>query len=94
VEAGLLRGAQKTKGASWRVQLAEEDRKRLMTAAAPSDWLTLKAAASRLGVSQQTVLQRLKDRKLEGVRVRTGRKVHWRIRLTAKSYDTQPSLFS
>jgi len=87
VEAGLLRGAQKTKGASWRVQLTEEDRKRLMTADAPSDWLTLKAAASRLGVSQQTVLQRLKDRKLKAVRVPTGRKVMWRIRLTAASYD-------
>ncbi len=94
VEAGLLRGAQKTKGTSWRVQLTEEDRKRLTTADAPSEWLTLKAAASRLGVSQQTVLQRLKDRKLEGVRVRTGRKVNWRIRLTAASYDTPPSLFS
>jgi len=94
VEAGLLRGAQKTKGASWRVQLTEEDRKRLMTADAPADWLTLKAAASRLGVSQQTVLQRLKDGQIEGVRVRTGRKVTWRIRLTAASCDDQPSLFS
>lgn len=73
VEVGLLRGAQKTKGVSWRIQLTEEDRKRLTTTDAPDDWMTLKAAASRLGVSQQTVLQRLKDGQIEGVRVRRGR---------------------
>ena len=94
VEAGLLRGTQKTKGASWRIQLTEQDRERLTTTDAPSDWLTLKAAALRLGVSQQTVLQRLKDGQIEGVRVRTGRKVNWRIHLTAGSYDAQSSLFS
>jgi len=32
--------------------------------------------------------------KIEGVRVRTGGKVGWRIRLAAKSYDAQSSLFS
>lgn len=94
VEAGLLRGTQKTKRASWRIQLTEQDQKRLTTTDALSDWLTLKVAASRLGVSQQTVLQRLKDGQIEGVRVRTGRKVNWRIRLIADSYDAQSSLFN
>ena len=43
--------------------------------------MTLKAAAAALGVSQPTVLQRLKSGQLEGVRVRTGRRTAWRIRL-------------
>jgi len=93
VDVGLLRGTQKTKGASWRIRVTEDDQKRLRAAETAEGWLTLKGAAARLGVSQQTVLQRLKDRKLEGVRVRTGRRVSWRIRSSAMSYDDQPSLF-
>jgi transposase len=93
VEAGLLKGAQVTPGAPWRIQVSEEDVRRLTTADTPKDWLTLKAAAAALGVSQQTVLQRLKSGQLEGIRVQTGRRTAWRIRLLSTSYDNQPTLF-
>ena len=93
VEVGLLRGTQKSKGASWRIQVSEEDRKRLRTAETSEGWLTLKGAASKMGVSQQTILQRLKDGKLEGIRARTGRRVSWRIRLFEKVYEDQGALF-
>ena len=93
VEAGLLRGAQVTPGAPWRIQVSEDDVRRLTAADTPRDWVTLKAAAAALGVSQQTVLQRLKSGQLDGVRVRTGRRTAWRIRLLSTSYDDQRTLF-
>lgn len=49
VEAGFLRGTQKTNGASWRIQVSEEDRKCLRTAETSEGWLTLKGAASKMG---------------------------------------------
>jgi len=81
---GLLRGSQKTSGAPWRVRVTAEDRQRLKAVDAPKGWLPLKGAACVLGVSQQTVLQRLKSGSLEGVRVQEGRRTSWRIRIPAK----------
>ena len=46
-----------------------------------------------MGVSRQTILQRLKDGKLEGIRAHTGRRVSWRIRLFEKVYEDQRALF-
>ena len=93
VEARLLKGGQITPGAPWRIEVTEEDVRRLTTADTPKEWLTLKAAAAALGVSQQTVLQRLKSGQLEGTRVQAGRRTGWRIRLLSTSYDNQPTLF-
>ena len=59
-------------GAPWRVQVTELDRHRLAAADAPAGWLPLKGAARVLGVSQQTVVEKLKRIELEGVRVRVG----------------------
>lgn len=73
--------------------MSEDDVRRLTTADTPKDWLTLKAAAAALGISQQTVLQRLKSGQLEGLRVQTGRRTAWRIRILSTSYDDQPNLF-
>lgn len=92
IEAGLVRGSQVTSGAPWRVQVTEEDKRRLTAADTPKGWLPLKGAATALDVSQQTVLQRLKSGQLEGIRVRVGRRSAWRIRITASGYDKQLSL--
>ena len=54
-------------GAPWRVQVTELDRHRLAAADAPAGWLPLKGAARVLGVSQQTVVEKLKRIELEGV---------------------------
>lgn len=93
VEDGLLQGTQRSQHAPWRIRVTEEDRRRLTAADAPQDWLTLKAAAGALGVSQQTVLQRLKVGKLKGVRIRVGRRSAWRIQVPEGTYDRQLSLF-
>jgi hypothetical protein len=93
VEAGLLKASQLTPGASWRVRVREEDRRRLMTAEAPADWLGLKAAARALHLGQTAVLQKVSTGEIEGVRVRTGRRTGWRISVAATTYDQEPSLF-
>ncbi len=50
-------------------KMSEADRRRLGATEAPQGWLTLKHAASALGVSQQTVLNKLKLGQLNAVRV-------------------------
>jgi hypothetical protein len=93
VETGMLRGAQFTKAAPWRVRVTEQDRRRLTAADSPDGWLPLKGAAHVLGVSQQTVLQRLKAEELKGVRVRVGRRSAWRILIPEPARQQQQSLF-
>lgn len=93
IATGLLRARQLTQGAPWQVQVSEDDRKRLAATEAPQGWLTLKYAASVLGVSQQTVLNKLKSGELNGVRVRAGARSAWRIEMDSTSYDNQASLF-
>ena len=94
IQAGLLRGSQLLPEAPWKVEVTGADLRRLKATDAPPGWLPLKGAAQALGVSQQTVLQRLKSGQLEGVRVRVGRRSSWRIRVSSTTYDKQPPLFS
>lgn len=92
IEAGLLRGSQLTSGAPWRIVVSQQDIEKLKPTEVGEGWLPLKGAAGALGVSQQTVLQKLKSGELEGVRVRAGRRVGWRIRLPESNYGDQPTL--
>ena len=94
IQAGLLRGSQLLPVAPWKVEVTEADLRRLKATNAPPGWLPLKGAALALGVSQQTVLQRLKSGQLEGVRVRVGGRSSWRIQVPSTTYDKQPPLFS
>jgi hypothetical protein len=93
VEVGLLRGSQLTRDAPWRIVVTETDIAKLKPADGDSRWKSLKAAAVALGISQQGVLQKLNSGKIEGARVRNGRRVSWRIHLPERSYDGQPALF-
>jgi len=92
-EVGLLRGAQVTAGAPWRIQLTEDDVRRLKATDVPEGWLTLKAAALALGVSQQTVVQRLNSGQLEGVRVLAGRRTAWRVKVDEAADESQLELY-
>jgi len=92
VEVGLLRGSQMTPGAPWRVRVTEEDRRRLSVADSADGWRPLKGAAQMLGVSQQTVLQRIKAGELQAVRVHVRRRSAWRILVPEKTQDQTPLL--
>ena len=93
VEVGLLKGRQATSGAPWRIIVTQEDIDKLKPKEPDEDWLSLKGAALRLKLSQQTVLQKVNSGELEGVRVRAGRRIGWRIHLPEGVYDNQPTLF-
>ena len=75
---GFLAGEQLTPGAPWRIRLTDELRARFIEDA-PDGWLPMRAAMKALGVSRQTVLQRVKRGELRAVHVRTGRQKGLRI---------------
>jgi len=71
--AGFIAGEQITPGAPWRIRVTEELRASFVEEA-PEDYLPMVDAMKLLGVSRQTVLQRVKRGELSAVHVRRGRR--------------------
>lgn len=84
---GFIAGEQLTPGAPWRIRMTDELRA-CFVEEAPPDYLPMLETTMRLGVSRQTVLQRVKRGELQALHVRCGRRKGLRI----KVMDTQPSL--
>jgi len=85
---GIIPGEQLTPGAPWRIRITDELRSRIVEDA-PEGYVTVFQAMKILGVSRQTVWQRVKSGKLEAVHVRQGKRKGLRI----KAIDQQPALF-
>jgi predicted DNA-binding transcriptional regulator AlpA/uncharacterized protein YndB with AHSA1/START domain len=85
---GFIAGEQVTPGAPWQIRITEELRSRIVPQA-PPEYLPMIEATAKLGVSRQTVLQRVKRGELKAVLVRQGRRKGLRIKVV----DSQPSLF-
>jgi DNA invertase Pin-like site-specific DNA recombinase len=75
---GFIAGEQVTPGAPWRIRMTDQLRA-LFVDDAPEGWLPMLEATLALGVSRQTVLQRVKRGELQAVHVRTGRRKGLRI---------------
>jgi DNA invertase Pin-like site-specific DNA recombinase len=75
---GFVAGEQITPGAPWRVRFTDELRSMLVDDAPPG-WLALHHASRALGVSRQTVLQKVKRGELRAILTRTGRRKGLRI---------------
>lgn len=86
---GFLAGEQLTPGAPWRIRITPDLRSRFVEEP-PRGWLPMREAMRALGISRQTVLQRVKRNELEAVYVRRGRSKGLRINVSR----AQPSLFS
>ena len=86
--AGFIVGEQITPGAPWRIRMTEELRARFVEQA-PADYLPMIEARRILGVSRQTVLQRVKRGELQAVYVHRGRRKGLRIKVV----EVQPVLF-
>jgi DNA invertase Pin-like site-specific DNA recombinase len=84
--AGIIVGEQLTPGAPWRIRLTDELRARFVEEA-PPEYLPMLEARLRLGVSRQTVLQRVKRGELEAIHVRRGRRKGLRIKVVADHPD-------
>ena len=85
---GFIAGEQVTPGAPWQIRINDELRSRIVQQA-PPEYVPMIVATAKLGVSRQTVLQRVKRGELKAVLVRQGRHKGLRI----KVIDQQPLLF-
>jgi DNA invertase Pin-like site-specific DNA recombinase len=85
---GFIAGEQLTPGAPWRIRMNEELRARFVEEA-PADYLPMLETTLQLGISRQTVLQRVKRGELQAVHVGRGRRKGLRIRVV----ETQSGLF-
>ncbi|HUL26825.1 MAG TPA: recombinase family protein, partial [Streptosporangiaceae bacterium] len=79
---GFVPGEQITAGAPWRIRLTGSIRD-LVADDAPAGWVPVQVATATLGVSRQTVLQRVKRGELRAVHIRAGRRKGLRIELPA-----------
>ena len=75
---GFIAGEQVTPGAPWRIRITDQLRA-LFVDNAPDGWVVMQDATRLLGVSRQTVLQRVKRGELGAVHVRLGRRKGLRI---------------
>jgi DNA invertase Pin-like site-specific DNA recombinase len=82
LQAGFIRGEQDTPGAPWRIRVNDELRS-LFVDDSPPGYVPIVDAMRILGVSRQTVLQRVKRGELEAIHVRRGRRKGLRIRVPA-----------
>jgi DNA invertase Pin-like site-specific DNA recombinase len=86
---GIIAGEQITPGAPWNIRITDELRARFVEQT-PAGYMAMLEATLRLGVSRQTVLQRVKRGELEAVHVVRGRRKGIRIKII----DNQPDLFT
>ena len=85
---GIIAGEQLTPGAPWRIRLTEALKARF-NSGTPDGFLPMREAVRALGVSRQTVLQRVKRGELEAVHAMRGKQKGLRIKVLAP----QPDLF-
>jgi len=80
LDDGFVAGKQVTPGAPWRIRLTGQLRG-MLTDTTPDGWVPLGYASQALGVSRQTVLQKVKRGELRAVLTRTGRRKGLRIEI-------------
>ena len=80
---GIIPGEQSTPGAPWRIRLTD-DLKARFNGEAGDGFLAMREAMRTLGVSRQTVLQRVKRGELEAVHVTRGKQKGLRIKVIAR----------
>ncbi len=89
INEGFIPAEQDTPGAPWRIRMTDE-LKALFVDDSPPGWLAMLETTMALGVSRQTVLQRVKRGELQAVIVRSGRRKGLRI----KAPEPNPTLFN
>ena len=86
---GFIGGEQVTPGAPWRIRMTKE-LKELIVPEVPPGYVAMPQAMRILGVSRQTIMQRVKRGELSVVHVSRGKQKGLRIRVL----DNQPELFA
>jgi excisionase family DNA binding protein len=83
INDGIIAGDQLTPGAPWRIRLTDALKVRF-NAEPGEGYLPMREAIRALGVSRQTVLQRVERGELEAVQVTRGRQKGLRIKVLAR----------
>ena len=83
---GFIVGEQITPGAPWQIRVNDALRRRLVQAA-PEGYLAMQEATKLLGITRQTVLQRVKRGELEAVLLHEGRRKGLRIKVSNANHD-------
>ena len=83
---GIIPGEQLTPGAPWRIRLTDDLIARFSETAGDG-FVTMHEATRKLGVTRQTVLQRVKRGELEAVHVMRGRQKGLRIKVIARQSE-------
>ena len=86
INDGVIAGEQVTPGAPWQIRLTDELWARF-NGEAGADFLPMREAMRKLGVSRQTVLQRVKRGELEAVHIMRGKQKGLRIKVIARQSD-------
>jgi predicted DNA-binding transcriptional regulator AlpA len=86
INDGIIAGEQITPGAPWRIRLTDELKARF-NCEAGEGFLPMREAIRALGVSRQTVLQRVKRGELEAIHVTRGRQKGLRIKVIARQSE-------
>ena len=81
LQAGFIAGEQDTPSAPWRIHVNDQLRA-LFVEDSPPGYVPILDAMRILGVSRQTVLQRVKRGELQAIHVRNGRRKGLRIQVT------------
>jgi hypothetical protein len=92
LQAGFIRGEQDTPGAPWRIRVNDQLRA-LFVDDAPPGYVPVVDAMRILGVSRQTLLQRVKRGELQALHIRNGRRKGLRILMPQADnslFDTTP----
>jgi predicted DNA-binding transcriptional regulator AlpA len=86
INDGIIAGEQITPGAPWRIRLTDELKARF-NCEAGEGFLPMREAICALGVSRQTVLQRVRRGELEAIHVTRGRQKGLRIKVIARQSE-------
>jgi DNA invertase Pin-like site-specific DNA recombinase len=89
---GFIRAEQPTPGAPWHIRMSD-DLKSQFAEDAPPGWVTMWEAMKALGISRQTVLQRVKRGELRALHLRSGRRKGLRIELPEPPPGSRATLF-
>ena len=89
IEDGFIPAEQPTPGAPWQIHITDELLARFVEKTPPG-FIPMIEATKRLGVSRQTILQRVKRGELQAVHICQGRRKGLRI----KAPDASPDLFA
>jgi hypothetical protein len=83
---GFITGEQTTPGAPWRIRLTD-DLKRQFNSDSGEGFMPMREAMRALGISRQTVLQRVKRGEIEAVHVMRGKQKGLRIKVIARQSE-------